>query len=454
MINIQPLSQMDPAWKNKRLGNDTITIGKFGCLLTSMTMVANSYGFKETPDTLNDKMKAAGGFQGALVIPAAMPNALPGIIYRNFIQCRNQPAPVVEIDAALAAGKPVIIEVDYSPAQGLQNHWVVLYARQGEDYLIRDPWPYPPEKKEVTLTSRYGFAGDVRDIIQGAVWIDSGGVAQPPKPKPAPKPIPATGYAVYAAVDGLALRTDPFVGDNLIKRVPLNAKLIVTEPVGAAKEKIGTINQWLKVQDTDEGYEGYAAAWYVAAAPQSAPLPEPAVPEKPPAGQPAGLHLYTVIDGLALRSQPAISVANLIKFLPLNSQLLTLEPEAQAQQKLGVEGQWLKVRDIGGAEGYSAAWYLSTSRKEDALGAYKKGDKPPTGLVVWPITEGLALRSQPVISEATLIKRFSLNTDLLVLEPADQAEKKLGVVNQWLKIKDLDGNQGYVAAWYVVKRPS
>lgn len=454
MINIQPLSQMDPAWKNKRLGNDTITIGKFGCLLTSMTMVANSYGFKETPDTLNDKMKAAGGFQGALVIPAAMPNALAGIIYRNFIQCRNQPAPVVEIDAALAAGKPVIIEVDYSPAQGLQNHWVVLYARQGEDYLIRDPWPYPPETKEVTLTSRYGFAGEVRDIIQGAVWIDSSGAAQPPKPKPAPKPIPATGYAVYAAVDGLALRTDPFVGDNLIKRVPLNAKLIVTEPVGAAKGKIGAINQWLKVQDTDEGYEGYAAAWYVAAAPQSAPPPEPVVPVTPPAGEPAGLHLYAVIDGLALRSQPLVSAANLIKFLPLNSQLLALEPEAQARQKLGVEGQWLKVRDIGGAEGYSAAWYLSMSRKEDALGAYKKGDQPPKGLVVWPITEGLALRSQPVISEATLIKRFSLNTDLLVLDPADQAEKKLGVVNQWLKIKDLDGNIGYVAAWYVVKRPN
>jgi hypothetical protein len=448
---------MDPAWKNKKLGNDTITIGKFGCLLTCMAMVANSYGFKETPETLNDKMKAVGGFQGALVIPATMPNALPGIIYRNFIQCRNQPAPVVEIDAALNAGKPVIVEVDYSPAQGLQNHWVVLYERQGKDYLIRDPWPYPVETKGITLTSRYGFAGDPRDIIQGAVWIDSSGAAQPPKPKPAPKPVPATGFTVYAAADGLALRADPFVGDNLIKRVPLNAKLFVTEPKEAAQAKIGVVNQWLKLQDTDEGYEGYAAAWYVAAAPQSTPAPEPAAPAPPPPSQPGGLHLYAVIDALALRSQPIVSGTNLIKYLPLNSQLLALEPEAQARPKLGVEGQWLKVRDVGGTEGYSAAWYLSTSRKDDALGAYKKGDQPSpgpsAGLVVWPTTDGLALRSQPVISEATLVKRYSLNTDLLVMDPADQAEKKLGVINQWLKVKDLDGNQGYVAAWYVYKRP-
>ncbi len=284
MIDIQPLSQTDPAWKNKKLGNDTITIGKFGCLLTCMAMVANSYGFKETPDTLNDKMKAAGGFQGALVIPAAMPNALPGIIYRNFIQCRDQPAPVAEIDASLAASKPVIIEVDYSPAQGLQNHWVVLYAKQADDYLIRDPWPYPVETKVVSLTSRYGFAGNIRAIIQGAVWIDSSGAVQPPKPKPAPKAVPATGFTVYAAADGLALRTDPFLGDNLIKRVPLNAKLYVTEPVEAAKGKIGAVNQWLKVQDTDEGYEGYAAAWYVAAQPAAQPQSAPSDASRRPTG--------------------------------------------------------------------------------------------------------------------------------------------------------------------------
>ena len=451
MINIQPLSQMDPAWKDHRLGNDTITIGKFGCLLTCMTMVVNSYGCQENPDKLNHKMKDAGGFQGALVMPAILPNVLPGIVYRNFIQCRNQPAPMAEIDASLDAGKPVIVEVDYSPAQGLQNHWVVLYGRKGNDYLMRDPWPYPVEANEVTLTSRYGFAGVPRDIIQGIVWIDSTGAVQTPKPKAVPKPVTATGLTVYAAADGLALRSDPFVADNLIKRVPLNGKLHVTEDIKSAGKKIGVVNQWLKVQETEEGYEGYAAAWYVSAAPQTSSTPAPG--GKPPATQPEGVHLYAQADGLALRSQPVVSDSSLLKHLPLNSQLLALEPEAQVKQKLATEGQWLKVRDIEGTEGYCAAWYLSTSRKEDALGAFKKGEQPKPGLVVWPVTDGLALRSQPAISDATLVKRLPLHTDLLVLDPSDKAEKKLGIVNQWLKVKDLDGNQGFVAAWYVVKRP-
>ena len=46
MFTVQPLSQMDPRWKDNKLGLDrTSTIGKYGCLLTSMTMVANGFGF-------------------------------------------------------------------------------------------------------------------------------------------------------------------------------------------------------------------------------------------------------------------------------------------------------------------------------------------------------------------------------------------------------------------------
>jgi len=176
-----PLSQQDPRWKNKHLGHETITIGKWGCLLTCMAMVANGFGAEETPETLNDRLKGAGGFIGALVIPAAMPRVVAGVRFANYIPCENQPAPMAEINAALAAGKPVIVEVDYSPAHGLQNHWVVLYDRKGDDYLIHDPWPFPVENKEVLLTSRYGFAGSPQDIIQGAVFYDGVAAPQPPR---------------------------------------------------------------------------------------------------------------------------------------------------------------------------------------------------------------------------------------------------------------------------------
>ena len=116
-------------------------------------------GLTETPDTLNNKMKAVQGFQGALIMPYLIAQALPGMVYANYIQSNNQPAPLAEIDAALAQNQPVIVEVDFSPQPGLQNHWIVLVSKQGSDYVIADPWPLPVDTKPVTLTSRYGFGG-------------------------------------------------------------------------------------------------------------------------------------------------------------------------------------------------------------------------------------------------------------------------------------------------------
>lgn len=449
MSQIQPLSQMDPRWKENKLGQDqNATIGKYGCLLTSMAMVANAFGNNETPASLNDKMKAVGGFQGALIIPALAPNALPGLKYLKYIKCHNQLAPMGEIDATLVAGRAVIVEVDYSPAAGMQNHWLVLYGKKGDDYLLRDPWPYPAEAKEVLLTSRYGFAGTPAKIITGAIWYDGTPKGQPPVQPPQPKPIPAAGFAVYASADALALRRQPFVAaDNLIKRVTAQTKLFVLEPEAAARQKIGQFNQWLQVQEAGEGYEGYVAAWYVAAASQPVPTPAP-VPAPPQ--KPSGLVVYASEEALALRTQPVISDATLIKRVPLNAEFSVLDAADQARQKIGGQNQWLKVRDIEGDEGYVAAWFVSLTRKEPALGP-QEGPKPAP-LVLTVIENGLALRTQPVISPATLIKRLPLQAELIGLEQPAQLEAKLGVMGQWVKVRDIHSIEGYVAAWYVVKR--
>jgi len=183
--------------------------------------------------------------------------------------------------------------------------------------------------------------------------------------------------------------------------------------------------------------------------PAPSPAPAPA-PGKPPAGT---FVVYAASDGLALRTQPFVSDATLIKRLPLNAEFRVLDPEAQARARLGIEGQWIKVRDIESREGYAAAWYLADKRQEAVLGV---AVMPPASnkLVVRTITEGVALRSQPVIADTTLVKREPLSTELLVLDSPAQAEKKIGVVGEWLRVRDSAGMEGYVAAWYVIKRPS
>ena len=222
MFQFKKFSQQDPQWKNLQLGLDpTATLGKLGCLLTDLAMVATGFGFDETPPTLNQKMAALGqsvGFNGALVIPAGLPRALPGIVFRDFMFCRDTPAPLSRIDAALAAGWPVIVELDYSPSPGLQNHWVLLYDKRDGDYLLQDPWPFPPEPGPVSLShSRYAFGGKPEKIFTAVVWLEG---PLPPVNKP------EGAVSVNTIEDGLALRSQPIIAsDNLIKRLPLLAEL-------------------------------------------------------------------------------------------------------------------------------------------------------------------------------------------------------------------------------------
>lgn len=464
MPEMKLFSQQDPAWKNKTLGNDSsTTIGNFGCLLTDLAMVCTYYGFDVDPAVLNDRMKDRGGFQAAYVIPAVLPSTVPGMIYRNFIQCRTYPAPMAEVDASLALGKPVIVEVDYAPKAGLQNHWVVVYAKRGEDYLIRDPWPYPVETGEVTLKERYGFAGSAAQVIQAVVWLEG-----PAAPQPKPEPVVLdTGvrasFAVFAAAEGLALRSQPIVSEHtLIKRFALNTRLEVLVDDATAETRIGQVNQWLPVKDP-EGEEGYTAGWFVSKSEQTEEPGQDVKPANPNTGlKGEKLVLKVTGDGLALRRKAEFVDSNIIKRLPLNSDVVAMETVAEVRKKLGKIYQWIRVRDVTGEEGLAAAWYLVEAPGQAALGVDLQKVEPPVfGVTMAPpeplalrvAEDGLAFRRRPIITQKTLIRRLALNTELLVLEPEESAVAKLGQPGAWLLVKDVKGKQGYVAAWHVMPRP-
>jgi uncharacterized protein YgiM (DUF1202 family) len=431
-----------------------------------MTMVANGYGLDETPESINDKMKAAGGFQGAMIIPAVLPSVCPGLIYKGYQPCEDSPAPIAQIDAAIAAGKPVIAQVDWSPKAGLQTHWIVLYDKAGNDYYMKDPYRYSgdaPDKKMKVL-DRYTHGGkDISRAITGVIWFEG---STPPKPKPK-VPVPADSFTVYAAVDGLAFRADPSVAAALIRRMPLNAKLSTLESKAEAEAKIGVNGQWIHIQDS-AGDQGYTAAWYVSktVVDEESELPEP----QPPATGVDNVEYYLIpiADGLAVRSAPDYN-AQLIKRVSLDTKFGYFESREEVNRKVGVVNQWVHVYDASGLQGYTAAWYVTRKAgkppaKPDSEQtpakpqppAQPKPKEPPTpikGFAVVPTTDGLAFRSSTTVSDATLIKRLSLNTTLGVEEPEDQARRKLGVNGQWLKVKDSSGQVGYVAAWYVKEAP-
>jgi len=456
MFITQNLYQNDEKWKNVKLGNSTETIGGWGCLLTSATMMLNGIGYNETPDSVNDKMKNAGGFQGALFMPSFLPYVWPNCAYRDMQPCENS-APIALIDAAVAAGKPVILQVDWNKQVGIQTHFVLVKDKKGDDYILYDPYKYAGDGpgKDVLLTSRYKYNGaKLASEISAVLWFDSYSSKLPDPPKMTKVPVPAEKYTLYAAEDDLALRAEPSVTSYLWKRMLMGTELISLEPKATARTKVGVNNQWLNVQDPT-GDQGYVAAWYISEtkaqpAPSTTSIASPTSTATMAVKLPPGALAFVPTQVLSFRTAPTIAPENVIRVIPVTETLICVEPANQAIPKVGVQGQWLRVRDASNKEGYVAAWYVqyasgsSAQQGGPATTAVSNNGGP---LKVRATAEGIALRNQPIVSDTTLIKRLPLGTEFTALEP--DAASRIGQNNQWIKVKDPAGTEGFVAAWFV-----
>lgn len=470
MFVTKNLYQNDDAWKNTPLGFSSETIGSWGCLLTSVTMMLNGIGYTETPQTVNEKMKKAGGFQGALFIPSVLPYVWGNCAYRDMQPCETSPAPLAQIDAAVAEGKPVILQVDWNKQAGLQTHFVLVKEKKGNDYVLYDPYKYKGDgpDKEVLLTQRYKYNGaKLATEISAVLWFNNYGVTAPEPPKKTKVPVPAEKFLLYAAEDDLALRAEPSVTGYLWKRMLMNTELISLEPKAQAKAKIGVQGQWIQVQDPN-GDQGYVAAWYIsdqkgkpassstskpATTPTAGSAPTPGSAPKPgntpsPAPVPAGALAFYPTEELSLRSKPVISTETLIRRIPVTEQLVSLEPAEQVIPKVGVQDKWLKVRGSDGKEGYVAAWYVKYAGGSTAQSNASTSSATGSSIKVRTTAEAVSLRSQPMVSDATLIKRVPIGYEFTITEAG--GESKIGANNQWIKVKDA-ANEGYIAAWFVTR---
>ncbi len=403
------LSQQDPQWKNDILGfgDPGDTIGYVGCALTSVSMLVSGHGYAETPKTLNEKLKAANGFVSSGIRWEVVSQVHPQITLKQNIFCETSDAPLATIDAALTAGQPVVVRVDSSPAAGLQWHYVLIYARKGNDYLMLDPWPYQPgTAKEDLLMARYSQGNPLQRSIQQVLIYQcstSGGTistptsstttSTPPPSTPAPASTPSSG--VYARVKqevtwGLNIRssTDTSSMANVVANAPANSQLQLLDSDGASK--IGVNNAWVRVR-TQDGKEGYAAAWYldlvsaatppVATVPASSPGKEAPV-STPPAttttsstpattpstSQPSNAETLSLkvsssvgTAGLRMRQYPSLGGA-LVKLLQAGTNLIVLEPANNAKAKIGKTDQWIFVREPGGLRGYVSSQYVDLSK--------------------------------------------------------------------------------------------
>ena len=400
------LSQQDPQWKQDILGfgDPGDTIGYVGCALTSVAMLLSGHGYSETPKSLNQKLKNVNGFVSAGIRWGTVSQIYPNVTLKAFIPCSTSDAPLAQIDASIAAGQPAIVQVDRSPADGIQTHWVVLYGKKGDDYLMLDPWPYQPDiTKEDLLMKRYAQGRTLKRAISHVILYEaygSGGpISSPGQPTTTPTSTSGASARVKASVTlGLNLRSsvDTSSTSNVIAVIPAGTQLTLLEADGASK--IGAINQWVRVR-TAQGQEGFAAAWYLEAVPETTPAPvtesapvpvseppvststsetpsttpspsvpsvpgTPSTPPEPPKEERKEDKLIVKVSnavgtsGLRLRKTASKGGA-LITILPAGTRLTVIEATQKAKAKIGKPNQWLYVRGPNNQRGYVGAEYVT-----------------------------------------------------------------------------------------------
>lgn len=148
------LSQIDPRWKNVRLGTSTKTIGSHGCLLCCVTQILQNQGSNLSPADLNRWLSRHHGYVGrnSLVFDSLRPL---GIKVAQLYDFRKVPADIGQIYALQRFGYNTIIEIAANPWRRFSPHWTLLINQIAGDLSIFDPLLPPSAQFPTLLLGRY-----------------------------------------------------------------------------------------------------------------------------------------------------------------------------------------------------------------------------------------------------------------------------------------------------------
>ncbi|MEI7791897.1 MAG: C39 family peptidase [Candidatus Berkelbacteria bacterium] len=127
-------SQNDSRWASKTLGPDGPDLDSYGCLMTSLAMVATSFGLSYDPGSLTD---ASSFYDSSNSSSASWGNfryfnsTITGL--SNYQQ--REGLDYNKIDSELSKGYPVIVGVNIAI-----GHWIVLTGGSKGNYSWYDPY--------------------------------------------------------------------------------------------------------------------------------------------------------------------------------------------------------------------------------------------------------------------------------------------------------------------------
>ena len=150
---MQILSQRDSRWAAEKLGTSYVTVGRYGCTITCLSMLSGYFKSFKTPRFLAKYLKYT---RDGLIIWSSMPYVLPFRLDKRLYRQDD-----IEIKKSLDdPDKAVILQVD-------NFHWVVclgVYRFAPWIYRIADPWT--GKKKAFVFSGYKKITGSAHLIIK------------------------------------------------------------------------------------------------------------------------------------------------------------------------------------------------------------------------------------------------------------------------------------------------
>ncbi|MDP3955518.1 MAG: cysteine peptidase family C39 domain-containing protein, partial [bacterium] len=116
-------NQRDSLWGNIGLGGSSYSVAEYGCLISSVSMLASHYGKNIKPNDI-----------------AVIPNAFfEGYLLHSFsvngVSVSLESVSKGRLDEELNAGRPVIAGLFSGP-----DHFIVILRKEGNGYIMHDPF--------------------------------------------------------------------------------------------------------------------------------------------------------------------------------------------------------------------------------------------------------------------------------------------------------------------------
>lgn len=140
--------QRDPEFCDETYSNaSNYTFSKAGCYVCALTSLIRWLGYTASVRDVARHLNDRGAFDGAeLLRPAVLVEAYPRLGDFQRRDWTNRPADLDRLRRALQRG-PVVVQVDFKPAFGVQSHFVTAYeyypdpqGGQNDRLLAMCPW--------------------------------------------------------------------------------------------------------------------------------------------------------------------------------------------------------------------------------------------------------------------------------------------------------------------------